>query len=303
MSRMQTVLRNAIWSIASTAADRLTVISKAILSYEDDGAGERPDRLAARFYDGSTWAADGAPQSAEAQKVVAVLPMTGVLDSRGEAWMESYGLVLMDRWMARFNALVANDRVAAIVIDIDSPGGSVFGVTEAARAVFASRGSKPIIAVANPQAASAAYYMAAAADEIVMPVSAEVGSVGTVAVHLDISKALDEIGFKWTVITAGKYKWEASPDKPLSDEARDFIQKRVNDYYGLFTGDLKKFRKEAKVKPPSDFGGGRMYGAADAIEMGLADRIASLDDVVFKLAEKLNKASRRTAARAALANV
>lgn len=298
MTRINTILRNTIWAIASTAIGRLSMLLR---SEQGETAAPKTERLAPKAIDGSTISALDSDQSGSPEKLVAVLPLIGVLEARGPAWLEEFGFVMMDRWARRFNDLVANDRVGAIVLDIDSPGGSVYGVTEAARAIFAARGTKPIIAVANPQAASAAYYMAAAADEIVMTVSAEVGSVGTVAVHLDLSKADEMAGLTWTIIKEGKFKWEANDMQPLSDDAREFIEKRVHDYYALFTGDLKKFRKDATIKAPRDFGGGRMYGAADAVEMGLADRVATLDEVAMKLAEKLNKTRSRASARAALA--
>ena len=304
---------NGVWSINPASVASIESLRTRMMSMDrgeqtrltakclaQDGAGTW---MVYHAEDGRWKCAEGTDKDRKPERLTAVMSLSGVMIPRGPGWIENYGYVVVDRWVERFNALVSDDRVGAIVIDVDSPGGSAYGVTEAARAVFAARGSKPIVSVANPMSASAGYYIAAAADEIVVTPSGEVGSVGTVVLHLDTSKADEQAGLKWTIIKEGKFKWEATGFEPLSDEARSFIEKRVHDYYAMFVGDLRKFRRGANTKAPSDFGGGRMYGAADAVEMGLADRIGTLAETASKLGAKINSSGRRAAARAALSRI
>ena len=93
-------------------------------------------------------------------------------------------------------------------------------VMKPAQALLDARGTKPITAIANTLAASAAYWLATAADELVVTPSAEIGSIGVFAAHRDFSVALHNAGLKTTLISAGKYKVEANPFEPLSAEAR-----------------------------------------------------------------------------------
>jgi ClpP class serine protease len=97
---------------------------------------------------------------------------------------------------------VADDNVRAIVLNIDSPGGSIFGTEELFNKIMAARGSKPITAVVNSVAASAAFWIASAADEIVITPGGMIGSVGVYMVHTDLSAAIAEDGVKETFISA-----------------------------------------------------------------------------------------------------
>src|SRR5690606_4285100 len=119
-----------------------------------------------------------------------------------------------------FDAALRDPAVSAIVIDVDSPGGTVTGVAELAEQIFEARGKKPIYAIANALAASAAYWIASAAEELWVTPSGDVGSIGVYAMHEDISEMEAEMGLKVTLISAGEYKTEGNPHEPLGDEAR-----------------------------------------------------------------------------------
>jgi signal peptide peptidase SppA len=169
------------------------------------------------------------------------------------------------------------------VLDIDSPGGSIYGVPELAQEIFAAREKKKVVAVANSLAASAAYWLAAAASEVVVTPSGDVGSVGVYAMHEDISRLLDQEGVTVTFISAGKFKTEGNPYEPLSEEGRSFMQERVDEAYAMFTRDLARFRDVPVAKVKSDFGEGRVVGAKAAKAAGMVDRIASLEDTLARL--------------------
>lgn len=214
---------------------------------------------------------------------VAILRLFGTIFPRANLMTETSGATSAERWAAQFRQLVADTNVGAIVIDTDSPGGAVQGVDELSAEIYRARGQKPIVAVANHLAASAAYWIATAADELVVTPSGEVGSIGVFAAHEDVSRAADTAGVKTTLISAGKFKVEANPYEPLTEEARAAIQARVDEYYSMFVRAVARNRGVPVEAVRSGFGEGRVVGAREAVKLGMADRVATLDEVVAGL--------------------
>ncbi len=159
---------------------------------------------------------------------VAVLPLFGTISHRAGMMAESSGGTSTERFTSLFRQALADPNVGAIVLDVNSPGGSVEGVDELSSEIFTSRGTKPIVAVANGMATSAAYWIATAADELVAIPSGQVGSIGVWAAHEDDSVYLEKLGVKVSLIKAGRHKAEENPFEPLSDEARSAIQARCS---------------------------------------------------------------------------
>lgn len=215
---------------------------------------------------------------------VAVIPVVGVIAQRASMMTEMSGGVSTQRLAQQLRAALGDPAVGSIVLDIDSPGGSVYGTPEIAEEIFRSRGSKPIVAVANSMAASAAYWIATAADELVVTPSGEVGSIGVIAMHEDWSRAYDSNGVTPTLITAGKYKAELTDTQPLTSEAVAYMQARVNAYYDDFVKAVARGRGVTSAEVRAGFGQARMVGAKDAVNFGMADRIATLDETVARLA-------------------
>jgi signal peptide peptidase SppA len=197
---------------------------------------------------------------------------------------ESSGGTSTDRIGKELDRLLNDDSVGAILLDVDSPGGETFGVQELSDKIFSARGRKPIVASANPEAASAAYYIASAADELVVTPSGWVGSVGVVAAHTDVSKMNEELGVKVTYIHAAPYKVEGNSNEPLTDESQTYFQSQVDATYEQFLKDVGRNRGTTAAKVRSDFGGGRMLRAKDAKAAGMVDRIETLDETIARLA-------------------
>lgn len=214
---------------------------------------------------------------------VAVLPLFGVLSQRMDMFTEMSGGTSTERFGALFDRAVADPDIGSIVMEVDSPGGSVSGVEELSAKIFNARGAKPIIAVANTLAASAAFYVATAADEMVVAPSAEVGSVGVFSVHTDISGADQQRGIRRTIIKAGRLKAAGNPLEPLSDEARAVIQENVDEFFSLFIEALARNRGVSTERVRTGFGEGRVLPARMAVQAGMADRIATLEDVLVEL--------------------
>lgn len=197
------------------------------------------------------------------------------------------------------NAAAGNADVTGVLLVIDSPGGSVEGVTELAAAVRALREVKPVTALVDGMACSAAYWVAAQADEIAATPSSEAGSIGVFMVHDDFSGMLEQRGVVVTYIHSGQFKVEGNSDQPLTDEAKAHFQSVTDHYYDQFTADVAAGRKVAQAVVQSEqFGAGRTYPAAMAVERGLIDRISSTRDAVAALRSRAPSA--RRARRAAV---
>jgi ClpP class serine protease len=134
--------------------------------------------------------------------------------------------------------------------------------------------------------ASAAYYIGSSASEIVVTPSGLIGAIGVYSMHEDHSQELADSGIKVSLIAAGKYKFEDNPFIPLTDEARAAIQERVDAYYALFTRDVAKGRGVSIDAVRNGFGEGRVVDAKQAVALGMADRIATLDEVIGDLVSK-----------------
>lgn len=217
---------------------------------------------------------------------VAVIPVKGVISPRVSIFDLLFGGgATPPAWVARqLQRAVDDDSIKAVVLDYDTPGGSVFGVEEAASAMTALRGKKPIIAQVTGSCASAGYWLASGADEIVANPTSIIGSVGVYMVHEDLSKLYEEIGVKVTYIKAGQYKVEGNSEEPLTVEAEAHLQEMVDDYYRLFTEQVAKGRNVATSLVRGErFGQGRAYVAARAAERTMIDRVRTMDDTLRAL--------------------
>lgn len=210
----------------------------------------------------------------------AVLPLQGVISQKMNLMTHYSGGTSTEMFGAWFDDAMADASVDRIVLDVDSPGGSVYGIAELARKIYNSRGKKPIIAMCNSLCASAAYWIASAADEIHVTPGGEVGSIGVIAVHVDRSENNKKEGFNVSYITAGKYKAEGNQDAPLDKEAKTHMQSRVDEYYRLFVRDVARNRGISTADVISGFGQGRVYGADKSIKQNMADKKSTFEYVV-----------------------
>lgn len=176
---------------------------------------------------------------------------------------------------ANVRRALADPSVRTIDLVIDSPGGSVLGLPETADAIHAANKVKPVRAFVSGIAASAAYWLASQAGSITLTPSGEVGSVGVLDLHADITKALENAGVKLTAVTAGEHKVERAPFTPLSDDAKAHMQAGVNAWHTDFLSAIRRGRG-ARVSANSNFGGGRMLSAREALSHGLVDFVSSL---------------------------
>lgn len=182
----------------------------------------------------------------------------------------------------------ADPDVAGAIIHVDSPGGTVAGTMEAAAAVADLAAKKPCVACVDTLAASAAYWIASQASEIVIAPSGDVGSIGAMIMHQDVSGWMEEMGIKMTMIRSEQspLKNEAHPFAALSDDARAFLQGRANAAGADFIKAVATGRKVTQTKVREEYGQGRVFGARDAIARGMADRVGTLDQVISGMMPK-----------------
>lgn len=229
---------------------------------------------------------------------VAIIPVYGTIIPRASLFSDISGGTSLEALATDLRAAVADESVQSIVLDINSPGGLADMLPEFAAEMRSLKGTKPIVASANLQAASAAYWIGSQADEFVVTKSGEVGSIGVFAAHTDISAMEEKLGRKTTVVqsTGSPHKTEFSPYGPLSDDAKAEIQARVDETYGMFVADVAKGRGVTVDAVRKDYGKGRVLSAKKALEAGMVDRIETLRETV----QRLSRPAKPTSATAAV---
>lgn len=218
---------------------------------------------------------------------IAVLPLFGVVCHRIGSMDDASGGTSVERFAGQFRAAMAEPSIGAIIIDIDSPGGAVSGVDELAAEIYQARGRKPIVAVANSMAASAAYWIGSAAGELSVIPTGEVGSIGVLAAHQSVAGQQERQGVKTTLVTAGRHKAEGNPFEPLTDEARAEIQARVDDYYAMFVRAVARNRGVPAETVRTGYGEGRVVGARKALDLGMVDYVETMDQTIVRVAKML----------------
>jgi len=214
---------------------------------------------------------------------IAVVSVFGVISQRVGLLGQASGGVGAEALAARLDGLVNDKTVKSILMVFDSPGGSVFGVTELANKIAGYRGQKKVVGIADSIAGSAAYWLLSQTQEVNVTPGGQIGSIGVIAAHEDVSKREEAKGRTTTLITAGKYKGERSPYAPLSEDGKADMQAKVDSYYGLFVGAVARGRGVTEGKVKADFGQGRMVTAKNAVALGMADHVATLETVLKRM--------------------
>lgn len=216
---------------------------------------------------------------------IAVISVSGTLVRRAAAVDAASGLTSYSAISAQLAQAVRDPAVNAILLDIDSPGGEAGGAFDLADQIVGARQVKPIWAVANDDAFSAAYAIASAATRVYVTRTGGVGSVGVIALHVDQSQRDAMNGLRYTAVYAGDRKNDMSPHAPLSTDAAQALQAEVDRLYGLFVSTVAANRN-LSVQDVQDTEAG-LYFAQDAIDAGLADVVGTLDDALIALSEEL----------------
>jgi signal peptide peptidase SppA len=197
------------------------------------------------------------------------------------SWATGYAYI----WEA-FKRGMADPAVKGIALVCDSPGGQVAGNFELVDKMWALKGSKPIRGFASECAYSAAYSIISVSDVIYVTRTGGVGSIGVVTSHVDTSKADAKYGLKFTFIYAGQHKVDGNQHEPLPADVKGRIQKRIDALYAVFVSTVARNRgmEEQAVRDTEAL----TFTAEDALSIGLADKIGSLDDSLAAYAADLS---------------
>ncbi len=270
-------VQDQLWAIRDGKLDEINAVVQALLE------GKQPP-LYDRFAGIGTEAPVGSGEKPYAvQKTsmgrVAMIPIFGTIMKRANLFSEWSGGCSSQKVMSMIAKALDDDDVDIIGLDVDSPGGAVDGTKTLADFIFNARGKKPIVAFSDGTIASAAYWIASAADSIHICETACVGSIGVRLTHYDMSGKDRANGVVRTTIFAGKFKAIADDTGPLSQEGRDYLQELVDKTYGSFLADVARNRgvsMDAAVKMAE----GRLFIGKDAVDIGLVDGIGQLDAAI-----------------------
>lgn len=213
---------------------------------------------------------------------VAVIRASGALVHRSRLEADSSYLLGYNDLAADVEDAMANADVHAVLLEMDSPGGEAQGAFELSDRLFDLRGKKPMYAIADSLAASAAYLAGSAADEFLITNTGYAGSIGVVMRHVDFSAALASDGIRVTHIFAGAHKVDGNPYEPLPAAVRDDMQAEIDGLYTLFVDAVARNRRmDAQAVRNTQ---ARTFRGVAAKAAGLADRISTVDALITELA-------------------
>ncbi len=244
----------------------------------------------ARAWDDGEWVGEqeAAPRRVfdfDPRSGMAIIPIEGELVHRFGHLDPYSGMTGYDGLIRKIRAAAQDDAVTGILLDIDSPGGEVAGCEACAEEIHRARAAKPIWALGNETTCSAAYWLGCAAHQFIAPPAAQIGSIGVLLMHVDMSAMLEAAGLKVTFIQEGAHKSDGNPYEPLPEAVRKRLQAEIGTLYGRFVAAVARNRglEEARVRATE----AQVYLADEAKEAGLIDAVAFPLDAAAEFARKL----------------
>ncbi len=225
---------------------------------------------------------DADEQTYDVVNGTAIIPIKGVLSKNPSTYMRIfYDARSTVTIKEKIQKALEDPDAKTILLLIDSPGGTVDGTQELANFIYDSRGSKRIIAFTDGMMCSAATWIGTAADEIyISGDTVETGSIGVVMTHTDWSANDKKYGINITEIYAGKWKTTGSPNKPLSDEDKEYLQGQIDYLYSVFVRDVARNRGVDVETVLKDMADAKIFIGTQAIDAGLVDGVSTLDQLI-----------------------
>lgn len=287
-SKLLSWIDSTYWAMYPPAFESLRAVVSA-------WAGPAP--LSREDKDTAIASAQAARQAAvyQAPATIAVLSMFGVISPRAGMVSDlSQEGCSLDRWAAQYRSAMLDSNVAGVLVNADTPGGNVYQVQETADLIYSLREMKPNVCVVTGMGASAGLYLISQFRELVCSPSAEVGSIGVLMRHQEVSKMAEAEGVTTTYITSPRdgNKAEGNPFTPLAAESVEYYNSRTDEYYDMFLDALVRGRgvsRDGKTRIDREWGRGRMVGAAKALSLGMVDRVATIQDEIDRMAKGLKK--------------
>lgn len=215
---------------------------------------------------------------------VAIIDMAGPLFKKANLFQAMSGASSYAVMARDFQAALDNDKVSGILLNMDTPGGTVNGCDELATAIFSARGKKPIVAYVSGQACSAGYWLATAADRVILSEASEVGSIGVLLGIVDTKDAEAKSG-KRTIEFVSSKAPNKRPDYD-TDEGRAVYQRRADNLGELFISTIAKHRGISAETVTKDFGAGGVEIGANAVKLGMADEVGTFETAFAQLTQR-----------------
>jgi signal peptide peptidase SppA len=248
-----------------------------------NGAKQGPDG-GSQFF-GMEWDAPQTTAPRHDYDNISVIDVFGPLIKRPISTPRGFEVSSYEAVRATLEEVLDDSSVDAVILDIDSPGGTVDGCRELAEFIHSVRGVKPVAALANGGMTSAAQYIGSAADSVyaVSPMTL-VGSIGVIQLHLDFSKFNEQWGINPTWLHAGSRKAAGNPDEPLSKDDKAYFQERLDQAYDIFTSDVARYLG-LDMGEVSAWADGQFFRASVGQELGLVHGIKTRQELIASLKE------------------
>lgn len=226
----------------------------------------------------------------------ALVHVAGVMVKGGDPY---WGEICTLEVRRSIEAAESDPDIDAIVMRLDTPGGSVDGLAELGDAVYSAAQSKRIIAQVDGMCCSAGYYVASQADEIRSGRMDTIGSIGTRMMLYDFSKMFEEFGIRPVPIDTGPFKSLGARGMPITDEQVKFLQEYVDAFFADFLQMIGRGRPGLAGERIKGIADGRFWDALTAIDLGLVDHLGTLDDTLAELAAASQQVAAETNTRRA----
>lgn len=218
---------------------------------------------------------------------VGVIDINGTLYTSAPDWAKAiFGVTDYPQISEALVQAARDPEIGSILLNVNSPGGAVNGVTAVADLVRRiDKDLKPVVSHANGRMASAAYWIGSGARSVSVGDVSEIGSVGVITTHADITKSLEKEGTTVTVLRAGQYKALGNPYEPLSPLARNDIQSKLDYSYSMFLNAVADSRGMSYPIADQKIGQGRVFIGQQGVEAGAADEVLNLEQALTKAQE------------------
>lgn len=224
-------------------------------------------------------------RTVKVQNGIAIIPVQGIITGRMDFMTYILGGTALDILAKDFRTALENPDIKGIVLDFDSPGGIAVGPAEMAEFIYKSRGTKPIVSYVGRNCCSAAYWLAAATDKIVVHSSAVLGSIGVVSA-IPVQEQPDSEGYKRYEIVSSNAK--AKRPDPRTEEGLSEIKRELDALETQFIDNIARFRNLPSSVVRSDFGNGGVMIGHDALARSMADELGSFESVLETLTNQNN---------------
>ena len=219
---------------------------------------------------------------------IARVPVQGVImtTDNGLGMLLGFGAITSaDSIVEEIMEADKNENVHAIVLDVDSPGGTPVAGDEIMRAIQAAK--KPTVAVVRDRGTSAAYWAAVGADHIIASAVSDVGSIGVTMSYLELASSTDFEGSRWIDISSGEYKDAGHPERALSDKEREHFQGQVDNVHEYMVDQIASAREDLSRDEIAELSDGRAYLGNEALDLKLIDEIGGFDEAIYYLEKEL----------------